>query len=177
MTSSDHDALSKPSQFLVDNLDLLPVGKALDIAMGAGRNALFLAAHGFTVEGVDYSADSVNQALKIAHEKGLPLVAFVADLEAGYQIQSDIYDLIICFNYLQRSLFPGIKAGLKIGGLVVYETFTVDQVMFGRPRNPEFLLKHNELLDIFRDFRTLFYREEIVDNRKAVASLIAQKVK
>jgi hypothetical protein len=60
--------------------------------------------------------------------------------------------------------------------MVVYETFIIDQVQFGHPRKPEFLLKYNELLDMFREFRCLRYREGIFDNRKAIASLIAQKV-
>ena len=82
---------------------------------------------------------------------------------------------IICFNYLQRSLIPQIKKGIRSGGMVVYETFIVDQAQFGRPRNPDHLLKHNELLDMFREFRCLRYREGILEERKAVASLIAQK--
>jgi tellurite methyltransferase len=177
MSSSEHDSDMQPSQFLVDNLAILPKGKALDIAMGTGRNALFLASKGFDVEGVDYSSESVAMALNTAARNGLLITARLANLETEYQIVPDTYNLIICFNYLQRSLFPFIKAGLKIGGMIVYETFTVDQVRFGHPHNPDFLLKHNELLDIFNDFHCLSYREAIIDNRKAVASLIAQKVK
>jgi len=60
--------------------------------------------------------------------------------------------------------------------MVVYETFTVDQIQFGRPKNPDYLLKPNELLDTFRDFRCLLYQEGIVDNRKAVARIIAEKL-
>jgi len=84
--------------------------------------------------------------------------------------------VIICFNYLQRSLIPQIKDGLRNGGMVVYETFIVDQAKFGKPKNPYHLLKHNELLDMFRDFRCLRYREGIIEGRKAIASIIAQKV-
>ena len=70
---------------------------------------------------------------------------------------------------------PQIKDGLRHGGMVVYETFIVDQAQFGKPKNPDYLLKHNEMLEIFRDFRCLRYREGIIDNKKAVASIIAQK--
>jgi tellurite methyltransferase len=76
---------------------------------------------------------------------------------------------------LQRSLIPQIKDGLKTGGILVYETFIVDQARFGKPRNPDFLLKHNELLDMFRDFRCLRYREGVFENRKALAGIVAQK--
>lgn len=99
----------------------------------------------------------------------------MADLENNYHIEKGAYEVIICFNYLQRSLIPQIKDGLRKGGMVVYETFIVDQVRFGKPKNPDYLLRHNELLDMFRDFRCLSYREGIVEGRKAVASIIAEK--
>ncbi len=75
----------------------------------------------------------------------------VADLETAYTIARETYNAIICFNYLQRSLFTGIINGLKPGGIVVYETFTVDQARFGRPTNPNFLLRHGELREAFRE--------------------------
>ena len=83
--------------------------------------------------------------------------------------------MIICFNYLQRSLIPQIKDGLRKGGMVVYETFIVDQAQFGKPKNPDYLLRHNELLNMFRDFRCLRYREGIVESRRAIVSIIAEK--
>ena len=83
--------------------------------------------------------------------------------------------MIICFNYLQRSLMPQIKEGVRRGGMVVYETFIVDQARFGRPRNPDHLLGHNELLDMFRDFYCLRYREGIM-GEKAVASIVARRL-
>ena len=165
----------QPSRFLVDNIDLLSPGRALDIAMGSGRNAVYLARMGFEVEGVDISENAVKNALQLAAQNGVRIHARVADLERDYRIQPETYDVIICFNYLQRSLIPQIKEGLKKGGMVVYETFTIDQVRFGKPRNPDFLLKYNELLEMFRDFRCLRYWEGVWENRKAIASLIAQK--
>ncbi|MHA1879395.1 MAG: hypothetical protein ACTSYG_03275, partial [Candidatus Heimdallarchaeota archaeon] len=63
----------------------------------------------------------------------------------------------------------------RTGGMVVYETFIVDQARFGKPKNSDHLLKHNELLDLFRDFRCLRYREGIFESRKAIASIIAEK--
>ncbi|MBE9523105.1 MAG: SAM-dependent methyltransferase, partial [Proteobacteria bacterium] len=130
---------------------------------------------GFEVEGDDASPEAVHNALEAAQRAGVTLKAEIADLERKYVIKEGTYDVIICFRYLQRSLIPQIKDGLRKGGMVVYETFTVDQVQFGRPKNPDYLLKPNELLDMFRDFRCLFYQEGIVDNRKAVARIIAEK--
>jgi len=131
---------------------------------------------GFQVKGVDISPEAVDNALAQAKRDNVALEAMVADLEADYQIDKKAYDVIICFNYLQRSLIPKIKEGLRPGGIVLYETYTVDQPRFGKPKNPDYLLKYNELLDIFRDFRCLRYREGIIENRKAVAGIVAEKV-
>ncbi len=166
----------KPAAFLVDNLYLLPKGKALDIAMGEGRNALYLAGQGYAVDGVDRAAAAIEKALQLARERRLKIKAEVGDLEKDYRIVPDYYDLIICFNYLQRSLIPQIKAGLKKGGFVLYETYTVDQQRFGHPRNPDFLLLHKELLELFAGFRVVLYHEGLVEDRKYLASLIAQKI-
>jgi tellurite methyltransferase len=167
----------RPAQFLVENAGLLPKGRALDVAMGGGRNAIFLAKLGFEVDGVDGSHEAVRRAMEWAEESGVHLNVQVADLEADYHIDPGGYDVIICFNYLQRSLIPRIKAGVRTGGMVVYETFILEQGRFGKPANPHYLLKHNELLDMFREFRCLRYREGIIDRRKAIASILAEKVK
>jgi tellurite methyltransferase len=175
MTATHLDDSLEPAPFLVENLPLLPRGRALDVAMGGGRNAVYLAGAGFEVEGVDSSAEAVSAALELAGRAGLAITARVADLEADYHIEKGAYSLIICFNYLQRSLMSEIKTGLRPGGMVVYETFIVDQAEFGRPSNPDYLLHHNELLDIFRGFRCLRYREGILPGPRAMASIVAQK--
>lgn len=166
---------SRPADFLVENIALLPTGRALDIAMGEGRNAVFLAGRGFTVDGVDISPETVARAGEAARAAGVTINARVADLEGGYEIRENVYDLIICFNYLQRSLIPAIKKGVRPGGAVVYETYTIDQLQFGHPRNPDYLLGHNELLDMFRDFHCMLYHEGITGENKAVAGIIARK--
>ena len=63
--------------------------------------------------------------------------------------------------------------------MVMFETYTIDQLKYGNdahgPRNPDYLLKHNELLDSFRDFHILYYKEGEIAKNKSVASLIARK--
>jgi tellurite methyltransferase len=171
-----HKEHFSPARLLVHNIHLLPIGRALDVAMGRGQNAIYLAKRGFDVEGVDISPEAVRSALEQARKSEVNLRAHVADLESDYHIEKGVYDVIICFNYLQRSLIPHIKDGLRTGGMVVYETFTVDQPQFGKPSNPDYLLEHNELLDLFRDFLCLYYCEGIVEGRKALASIVAKKV-
>ncbi len=174
--NSEPDEQFQPADFLVENVDLLPRGRALDIAMGSGRNAVYLARMGWDVEGVDISEPAVKNSLALAQQHQVAIQAQVADLEKDYHLPPGAYNVIICFNYLQRSLFPQIKAGLKKGGMVVYETFIIDQVKFGKPHNPDFLLRYNELLEAFRDLRCLRYREGIFANHRAIASLLAEKV-
>ena len=171
-----HESDFEPAQFLVENIRLLPKGRSLDVAMGDGRNAVYLARMGFEVDGIDISPEAVNDALESARKAGIAIRAQVADLEKNYRIEKGAYDVIICFNYLQRSLIPRIKDGLRRGGMVVYETFIVDQAQFGKPKNPDYLLKYNELLDMFGDFRCLRYREGIIESRRAIAGIIAQKI-
>jgi tellurite methyltransferase len=165
----------EPAQFLVENVELLPKGRVLDVAMGNGRNLLYLAKLGFNVEGIDISKEAVCTALGLAQKADVNINAKVVDLEK-YSIGKDTYEVIICFNYLQRSLIPQIKHGLVKGGIVVYETFIVDQAQFGKPKNPDYLLKHNELLNMFSDFRCLRYQEGIFEGPRAIASIIAQKI-
>jgi 2-polyprenyl-3-methyl-5-hydroxy-6-metoxy-1,4-benzoquinol methylase len=166
-----------PSRFLIENIGLLPPkGRVLDIAMGRGRNSIYLAERGYKVEGVDISSQAIESAMESARDAGVEIDGLVADLEGDYRIAKGAYDVIICFNYLQRSLIPDIKNGIRKGGLVVYETFNIDQAQFGKPRNPAHLLRHNELLDMFSDFRCLQYHEGVIEDQKAVASIVAEKL-
>ena len=169
-----------PNSFLKKHIRLLPQGKALDIAAGEGQNAVFLAQQGFEVEAVDISPVGLAKARKLAGALGVKIKTIQADLD-DYPIESGRYDLITNFYFLDRRLFPRIKKGLKKGGKVVMETYTTDHPSVGGSgvlMNPKYLLKPNELLERFRDFRVLAYREGNIrerGKRKAIASLIAEK--
>jgi len=133
-------------------------GRALDIATGRGRNALFLAEKGFRVEGVDISETALQAARERAKEKGLAIIFKQADLD-DVELPDAAYDMILNFDFLQRSLIPKMKRALKPGGHIIFETYLIDQRVLGHPKNPVYLLGHNELLELFRDFRILCYRE------------------
>ena len=136
----------------------IPRGRALEIATGKGRNAIFLAEQGFDVVAIDVSPVALDEAHKRAADKRLTISWQQADLEQ-IELPEAAYDLIVNFNYLQRSLIPQIKSALKVGGHVVFETYLIGQETIGHPKNPAYLLGHNELLEWFRDFRVLWYRE------------------
>ena len=117
--------------------------------------------------------EGLRKAQILAGERGVRLQLFCQDLTSA-QLPVERFDLVICFFYLQRELFPQIKAALRPGGLLVYKTYTTDQLRFpGRPRHPLHLLRPQELLEAFRDFRVLTYQETVKD--RGVAQLIAQK--
>jgi len=143
--------------------------------MGGGRNAVFLASRGFHVDGIDISQDAIEDAVNLAQKKQVEISTHLGDLENDFFIKEEYYDVIICFNFLQRSLIPIMKRGLRSDGVIVYETYIIDQAQFGKPTNPDYLLKHNELLELFRDFRCLRYHEGIMAKGKAVAGIITQK--
>ncbi|MFQ5330310.1 MAG: class I SAM-dependent methyltransferase [Thermodesulfobacteriota bacterium] len=167
----------EPANLLVDLLPTLPGGKALDLACGEGRNAFFLAGNGYSVDGIDSSQVVIERDRVVADEEGVAVNFIHADLEA-YTLPPSTYDLIVNFYYLQRSLIPSMKAALKSGGVILFETYTIDQVEIGPQRNRAYLLQPNELLKTFGDFHLLFYREGIVEEggRKAIASLAARKI-
>ncbi len=171
-----HHRGGRPSAFLVDHIDLLPEGRVLDVAMGRGRNAVYLARQGFQVEGVDISREALDDARHLAEASAVSLTLHLMDLEKDVSLPRDAFDVIICFNYLHRPLIPLLKEALRSGGMMVYETYIVDQARFGKPRNPKHLLEHNELLRCFRDFRCLRYREGILEQRKAIAGFIGTKM-
>ena len=166
----------EPVEFLKEHIDILPKGKALDIAMGEGRNAVFLAKNGFDVDGCDISEMAVKKARELARENKVTIHASVADLET-YKLPKDAYNVIACFYYLQRDLVPQMKEALKPGGVIIYETYTIEnwERGFEGPKNKDYLLKPNELLDLFKDLKIIYYRELVLNNKKAVASLIAKK--
>ena len=173
-------ALGKePNPFLKRHIHLLPKGRALDVATGEGRNAVFLAQNGFDVDAVDISQKGLKKAQKLAREKGVKINTFLVDLDQ-YPIAKERYDLIANFYFLKRSLIPRIRKGLKKGGRVVFETYLLEHKTLGvgGPKQAKYFLKPNEPLRLFRNFQILFYREGIFregGRRKAVASLIAEK--
>ena len=172
----------KANPFLRKCIQFLPKGRALDIAAGRGENAVFLAQHGFDVDAVDISRVGLLKAKRLAREMGVKIRTLPGDLET-YSIQKERYDVIANFYFLKRSLIPKIKKGLKKGGRVIFETYTLDHRSLGNlgtrgPKHPRYFLKPNELLRLFNGFRILIYREGIFKEegrRKAVASLIGEK--
>ena len=172
---ASHERLTEkePVEWLKDHADMLNgKGLALDIASGEGRNAVFVAEKGYQTLAVDISPVGLEKARSLADDKGVIIETCVADLDK-WEIKQNAFDLILCFNFLDRRIFPSIKNALKPGGLIFYETFTVDYLKYSNFKR-EWVLEHNELLDTFKELRILNYKE-IDAKDKAFASLIALK--
>jgi SAM-dependent methyltransferase len=165
-----------PSSWLLSNLDLIPrAGRALDVACGRGRHALFLAERGWAVRAIDRDALSIDALRSEAARNRLTVQADVVDLEAGeVDLGCGAYDLIVVVHYLHRPLFPALLRALAPGGYLLYETFTVDQARRGRPSNPDFLLRHGELRERLAALAIIRERDGPLEGRD-VASVVARK--
>ena len=170
-----------PERFLIDNFHHLSRGLALDVAMGEGRNAIFLATRGFDVDGVDVDAAAVKRARSSSRRLGSPIRGVVGNVEDGtYIIPVETYDVIVVFNYLHRPLFNDIRDGLKPGGVAVFRTGMTEPSRRGGSEDPGRLLRPGELKAAFDDWEILTLREEVeppTQNRpgRAVAGIVARK--
>ena len=121
-------------------------GLVLDVACGAGRHARYLAGLGYRVEAVDRDTGALQE---LAHVAGV--TTRNADLEHGqWPYSGHQFDAIVVTNYLHRPLLPSLRAALADGGVLIYETFAAGNERYGRPGNPDFLLKPGELLEFAR---------------------------
>lgn len=146
----------EPLPLLARVVPTLATGRALDVACGAGRHAIFLAEHGWQVTAVDASRVGIKLTNERAHERGVNVDARVADLEQGeFVIEPEAYDLICVCYYLQRDLFPQIRAGVRDGGTVIAAIHMVDEAPHVKPMNPAFLLQPGELRAEFRGWEIL----------------------
>ena len=159
-----------------DFLSSTPAGKALDIAGGVGRHAIWLAQRGWQVRLLDISDVGIVQAMENARRAKVEqfISAEIQDLDGSQDFGCEQYDLILGFFFLQRKLFPALAAALKPGGHLIYKTYTTDHTQFGKgPSHPMFLLQPNELLQAFSSMRILHYHETLKE--KGVAELVARK--
>ncbi len=118
-------------------------GRVLDLACGGGRHAAYLAGCGHTVLAVDRD---LSLTTPLRDTPGIDWR--LADLETGvWPLPGEIFQGVVVTHYLHRPLFEHLYAALEPGGVLIYETFSLGQVKYGRPRNPAHLLLPGELLE------------------------------
>ncbi|QDV90849.1 tellurite resistance protein TehB [Phycisphaerae bacterium RAS2] len=149
---------------------------ALDVACGAGRDAVFLAEHSLQVTAWDILPDAVARCEDLARRTGVTLAASARDITVAGEILPDSVDIVCCFNFLHRPLMPSLAEAVRPGGFVCYETFVDPQrERFGKPTRPERVLRPGELAKFFKGWTLLVSREGLVSPRRIAASLIAQR--
>ena len=154
--------------------------RALDIACGAGRNALALARMGFAVDAVDISDAGLERASATAAARGLSVGWRRADLDDGLPADLAGYDLIIMIRYLDRALLPRLHERLRPEGLLVCEShMAADQPVVG-PTSREFRLDAGELVRLVPGITILEHTEGVFDDpdgrQVALARLVGRRV-
>jgi tellurite methyltransferase len=149
-----------PARVLTENAHLLPrQGVALDLACGSGANALGLADAGLETHGWDWSPTALERLRRAARDRGLAVVTAERDVVSAPPSPAS-FDVIVVAHFLERRLAAPLVAALRPKGLLFYQTFTRERVDGAGPTSECFLLRPNELLQLFAPLRILVYREE-----------------
>lgn len=167
-----------PTSLLADWLPRLPRpdgARALDLACGAGRNALFLASEGYRVDAMDISTVALERGSARAREMGVEVNWIPVDLDAA-ELPVDAYDLVVVARYMNRGLTDAIVAGLREGGYLVFEQHLRTDRDVAGPGSDRFRLAPNELLEEFAALRVIYYREGLMQDPDGPLMALAQLV-
>jgi SAM-dependent methyltransferase len=170
-------AAGEAEPFLAAILARMPRGIALDVAAGRGRNALALARTGIRVVAVDFSAEAMRLLAATARAERLAIWPVVANLDS-FHLKDESFDAIVNINFLDRALFPKFVRAIRPGGVLIADTFLVDQATIGHPRDPRFLLGHGELRALAGGLEIEECREGLVtypDGERAFRAAIAAR--
>jgi SAM-dependent methyltransferase len=164
-----------PTPLLIQTASRLPAGRALDLASGSGRNAVWLAQHGWCVTAVDGASEAIAMLRREAAAGGLQIETHLADLERGeFQIEADAWDLVAICYYLQRSLFVPAKNGVAPDGIllaIVHITEAGEEPTSSRAQP-------GELKSFFEGWEILHYyegRPNDTAHRRSVAEIVARR--
>ena len=150
-----------PSAWVVRWAPLVTAGPVLDVASGAGRHSKLFRERGFEVTAVDRDTQALPEGITFVK----------ADLEDGspWPFAGRHFGAIVVTNYLHRPLLPLLAGALQEGGVLIYETFMVGNERFGKPSNPNFLLRPGELLQAFGSLTVVAFEQGTVERPKRAA--------
>lgn len=156
-------------------MPLIPPGAAvLDLACGSGRHTRLLAAHGHPVLAVDRDAQAL---AAIRDEYGgaeHKIETLLADLEQGpWPLAGRSFSGIVVTNYLHRPGWPDLRACLAADGVLLYETFMEGNARYGKPSNPDFLLRPGELLELAQGMQIVAFEQGVLEGRAVVQRICA----
>jgi rhodanese-related sulfurtransferase len=168
--------LWRPSPFLERMLPELPRGRALDLAAGSGRDAVYLALHGWRAEAWDHDPVALKRADALAARTGVEVATRIVELgDTAPAPPGSRWDVIVVVRFLHRPILPWIQDALAPGGALVYETFRTGQERYGRPKNPQFLLEPGELRSSFPALVVEHYEEVEPEGGPILARLLARR--
>ena len=169
----------EPMLALKNLLPELKVGKAIDIGMGEGRNAIYLAQKGFQVDGIDASSVAIERARKLAEEKGVKIEAKVQNLDFFLMPLMKFDSVVIGYFRPQARFFSEVRRGLVPGGTFLLEAYTTEHLRaHGAASGLELeeCYKPNEILGYLKEFHILYYRE-LMDGDAHTVQVLARKNK
>ncbi|MDH3249444.1 MAG: class I SAM-dependent methyltransferase [Acidimicrobiia bacterium] len=158
--TGEYRARTSVTPFLERWVPFISRGRALVVACGPGRNALYLAEHGFDVVGVDVSEVAIGQARTAADDRGLDADFLVGDLDE-FTLEPGAFDLITVIRYRNRDLWPRLVDALALNGWILAEHHMKTTADVAGPTSPEFRLDPGELLQAFAGLRIVHYSESI----------------
>ncbi len=163
MSTDPHRKPTAPSPWVIEHAArIAPGADVLDLACGPGRHTRWLLDQGFRVMAVDINIAGLDDLT------GHPALATLeADLENGpWPLGNAEFGGVIVTNYLWRLLFPRIREAVAPGGVLIYETFAVGNEQYGKPSNPDFLLREGELMDWFSDWQVVGFEQTYTEIHK-----------
>ena len=167
------EELSPPSEFIHHWIDRCPRGRALDVACGRGRNALFLAASGYEVDAVDISTEALSSARCTADKSGLKLNWIAHDLDEPFCPNSS-YELIVMVHYVNLPLLASLTRLLKPGGILLCEQHLATDAEVAGPSNPVFRLKPQQMRKAARGLKILELKECMVEQEGKLPLALVQ---
>jgi SAM-dependent methyltransferase len=166
---------AEPSPFLTALDALLPRrGRALDVAGGSGRNALWLARRGLAVTLADVSDVALEQASDAARAAGLSIATVQVDLEEA-PLPAGPWDVVLCTYFLHRPLFAAIPATLAPGGLLVVAHATRTNLERHARPGPAHVLEDGELPRLAGGLEILRYDEGWLESGRHEARVVARR--
>lgn len=178
--SGQFDPGEQPSRLLTEHVEWLPDGRALDLATGQGRNALFLAERGYDVQAIDIAPTALKAAKRRADNRGVTVDWIAADIDE-FEFPTETYDVITISYYYNFDRLPDIKEALSPGGVLLYEHHLRSSDPIDRgPSGDRYRMRSNDLLRSCSDLTILHYEETTteVDGRTgANVTLIARNTR